>query len=89
MRLGLIARAETRRGLGIQCRNFFDHMPVERVLRIDMPRPDGPVDKGWYPGAWPIDYDDQNHALNENLVRQWLDGLDAGRAALIVPEIIA
>ena len=41
-----------------------------------MPRPDGPVDKGWYPGAWPIDYDDQNHSLNENLVRQWLDGLD-------------
>lgn len=76
MKIGLIARAETRRGLGVQSRNFYDHMPVERVLRIDMPRPDGPVDKGWYPGAWPIDYDDQNHSLNENLVRQWLDGLD-------------
>ena len=76
MKIGLIARAETHRGLGVQSKNFYDHMPVDRVLRIDMPRPDGPVDKGWYPGAWPIDYDDQNHALNENLVRQWLDGLD-------------
>ncbi len=76
MKLGLIARAETSRGAAIQCKNFYDNMPIERVLRVDMPRPDGPVDKGLYPGAWPIDYNDQDHTLNENLVRQWLEGLD-------------
>lgn len=76
MRLGLIARAEVARGLAIQSKGFFDHMPVERVLLVKMAHPDCEVDPSWYPGAWPIEYDDLNHTLNENLVRQFLDGLD-------------
>lgn len=76
MRIGLIARCEIARGLAIQSKNFYDHMPVERVLLVRMPRPDCAEDPGWYPGAWPIQYDAIDHTLNENLVRQFLAGLD-------------
>lgn len=76
MRLGLIARCEEARGLAIQTKNFHDHMPVERTLLVRMPRADCIERPEWYPGAWPIQYDNINHQLNENLVRQWLEGLD-------------
>lgn len=76
MRIGLIARCEVARGLAIQSKNFYDNMPVERVLLVRMPRPDCREEPGWYPGAWPIQYDSIDHTLNENLVRQFLDGLD-------------
>lgn len=76
MKIGLIARCEEARGLAIQSKNFYDHMPVERVLLVRMPRADCIERPEWYPGSWPIQYDGINHQLNENLVRQWLDGLD-------------
>ena len=76
MRLGAIVRTEVARGLGIQSRNFVDHMPVERTLVIDMPRPDCPTDDSWCPNPTHITYDINRHVLDEQQVREWLDGLD-------------
>ncbi len=76
MRLGAIVRTEVARGLGIQSRNFVDHMPVERTLVIDMPRPDCPTDDSWCPNPTHIAYDINRHVLDEQQVREWLDGLD-------------
>lgn len=75
MKIGLIARAEYARGLAIQSRNFYDHMPVDRVLLVVMPRPD--CDQSMtYGGCQQIIYDDMNHTLDERVVREWMDGLD-------------
>lgn len=74
--IGLIARCEGARGIAIQSKGFFDHMPVERVLLVMMPRPDCVEYPGWYPGATRVAYDIQNHQLDETVVREWLSGLD-------------
>lgn len=76
MKIGLIARTEVARGLAIQSRNFHDHMPVDRVLVIDMPRADCARDETWYPNAWHAAYNDRNHTLDEMFVRSWMEGLD-------------
>lgn len=77
MRIGLIARSEIARGIAIQSRNFFDNMPVERVLLVRMPRPDCPERPEWYGDRYTdADYDPRHHRLDEELVRTWLDGLD-------------
>jgi len=76
MRLGLIARCEIARGIAIQSKNFYDNMPVDRVLLVRMPRPDCVVAPDWYQNATWASYDDKNHQLDETLVREWLDGLD-------------
>jgi hypothetical protein len=76
MRLGVIARTEIARGLAIQTRNFVEHMPVERTLVIDMPRPDCAVDDSWCPNPTHIAYEPKDHTLDEATVREWLDGLD-------------
>lgn len=76
MKIGLIARAEIARGIAIQSKGFYDHMPVERVLLVDMPRKDCEVDESWYPGATKALYNDRYHELDEALVRDWLAGLD-------------
>lgn len=78
VKIGLIARCEYARGLAIQSKNFYDHMPVERVLLVRYPSHllDCPERPEWYPGHFPIEYDSRFHQLNETLVRQFLEGLD-------------
>lgn len=71
MRLGLIARADSR-GLGIQTRSFHDHMRPAKTMVIDCPSAKPlPLRRDWYPDAtWikglptPRDF------------RTWLQGLD-------------
>lgn len=78
MKIGLIARCEVARGLAIQSKNFYDHMPVDRVLLVKHPHPNCETDSTWYPGATVARWDLSNndHRLDEALVREWLDGLD-------------
>lgn len=78
MKIGLIARCERWRGLGIQCRNFYDNIPVDKVLLIRMPAHTLDCDERpeWYPGATSIDYDNYHHELDERMVMDFLDGLD-------------
>ena len=77
MRIGLIARCEIARGLAIQSRNFYDNMPVDRVLLVVVPRPDCATAPEWYPtGTVVASYDPVRHELNEQTVREWLRGLD-------------
>lgn len=74
--IGLIARCEGARGLAIQSKGFYDHMPVERVLLVMMPKPDCVEYPDWYPGANRVAYDPVRHELDEVKVREWLRGLD-------------
>lgn len=76
MKIGLIARCEIARGLGIQSKNFFDHMPVERVLLVRMPRIDSAERPDWYPGCTEVRYNDYEHTIDETVAREWMDGLD-------------
>jgi hypothetical protein len=76
MKIGLIARSEIARGIAIQSKNFFDNMPVDKVLLVRMPRLDCVEDPSWYPGRTDAVYDPLNHQLEEDLVRGWLAGLD-------------
>ena len=76
IRLGLIARSEVARGIALQSRNFYDHMPVDDVLLVRMPRPDCKEAPEWYPGATHAAYDPIRHQLDEELVTDWLEGLD-------------
>lgn len=75
MKIGLIARSEYARGLAIQSKNFYDHMPVERVLLVHMPQPDCALADGWYPGARIID-SLPGHTLHKDTVMDWMRGLD-------------
>lgn len=74
-RIGLIAREERARGLAIQSKGFYDHMPVDRILVVDMPQPDGLLAEGWYPNATHLP-SLPGHTLDETKVRDWMDGLD-------------
>lgn len=76
MRLGLIARCEVARGIAIQSKNFYDHMPVDRVLLVRMPRPDCAEAPEWYDNVTMAPYNPLHHQLDETTVREWLEGLD-------------
>lgn len=76
MKIGVIARTEIARGLGIQTRNFAEHLPVAKTLIINMPTRDCAVDDSWCPDPTYANYDARNHTLDEQLVRRWLHGLD-------------
>lgn len=76
MKIGLIARCEIARGLAIQAKNFYDHMPVEKVLCVRMPRPDAAEQPSWYANRTDVRYDPRNHTLEDSIVLEWLDGLD-------------
>lgn len=76
MRIGLIARCEMARGLAIQARNFYEHMPVDSVLCVRMPRPDAPENPDWYRDRTDATYNPKNHTLDERIVRRWLKDLD-------------
>ena len=76
MRIGLIARCEIARGLAIQAKNFYDHMPVEKVLCVRMPRPDAAEQPSWYKNRTDVRYDPRGHTLEDSIVIPWLDGLD-------------
>ena len=51
-------------------------MPVDDVLLVRMPRPDCKEAPEWYPGATHAAYDPIRHQLDEELVTDWLEGLD-------------
>lgn len=71
MRLGLIARADSR-GLGIQTKAFHDNMAPAKTLVVDCPSAKPlPIRRDWYPGATWIK---GLPALPD--LRTWLDGLD-------------
>jgi hypothetical protein len=77
MQIGLIARAETARGLGVQTRNFFDHMPVASTLLVEMPNPDSTLDVDGYTGdVLRVPVDTRHHTLPEDPVRDWLRTVD-------------
>ncbi len=76
MKIGLIARCEVARGIAIQSKNFYDHMPVDRVLLVRMPRPDCAEAPEWYSNRTEVAYDPRLHQLDEQAVRKWLEGLD-------------
>lgn len=75
MKVGLIARGEDR-GLGTLTREFARHMRPERTLLVI---PDGVRDAGL---VTHVDWFDQptcvrcDGTLNEQVCREWLDGLD-------------
>ena len=71
MRLGLIARADSR-GLGIQCKAFHDQMRPTKTLVVDCPSANPlPLRKDWYPEATWV------HGLpGRKDFQGWLDGLD-------------
>lgn len=80
MKLGLIARCEDR-GLGNLTREFYEHMNPDRVLLV-LPHNELEKHTSWYPGATWAELDTKTvgnigtHFVNENLVREWLHGLD-------------
>lgn len=80
MKLGLIARCEDR-GLGNLTREFYEHMSPDRVLLV-LPHSDLDKHVMWYPGATWCELDVKtkgnvgSHFVDENLVREWLHGLD-------------
>lgn len=78
MKIGLIARCEYARGIAIQSRNFYDHMPVERVLLVRKQAVDLDCEERpeWYPGATHVTYDHLKHTIPEDACKEWLEGLD-------------
>lgn len=72
MRLGLIARADSR-GLGVQCKSIHDNLHPAKTLVVDCPSAKPlPLRRDWYPDATWI------HGLPTHAdFRSWLDGLDA------------
>lgn len=71
MRLGLIARADSR-GLGVQCKAFYDQMQPDRTLVVDCPSAQPlPLRMDWYPDATWV------HGLpTAKDLRWWLKDLD-------------
>ena len=76
MRLGLIARCEMARGLAIQGRNFYNNMPVDKVLCVRMPRTEGAECPEWYANRTDARYDMRAWSLDETVVKDWLRDLD-------------
>jgi hypothetical protein len=77
VRIGLIARSEYARGLAIQSKNFYDHMPVDKVLLVHMPNPDCALRDDWYDPSHTTIVDSlPGHTLDEHVVRSWMEGLD-------------
>lgn len=76
VKLGLIARCEIARGIAIQSKNFYDHMPVERVLLVRHPKPDTVEEPDWYDNRTEVRLDTKTYQLDEVTVRRWLEGLD-------------
>ena len=75
MKIGLIARAEVARGIAIQSKNFYDNMPVDRVLLVRMPQPDCAEAPEWYDNRTEVTYDPKHHQLDEPTVRRWFGSI--------------
>lgn len=71
MRLGLIARADSR-GLGIQCKAFYDQLRPHKTLVVDCPSAQPlPLRMDWYPDATWV------HGLPTTRdFRHWLQDVD-------------
>lgn len=76
MRIGVIARPETHRGLGIQCREFVRHMPVSKILQVDFPHVTGPRENYVGMNVMRCMYDTDKHTLSQHVVVDFLEGLD-------------
>lgn len=71
MRLGLIARADSR-GLGIQCKGVYDALRPARTMVVDCPSANPlPLRRDWYPDATWI-----NGLPTAPDFRSWLTGVD-------------
>lgn len=78
MRIGLIARGEKDRGLGVQSRNFANAMNPASVLHV-VPENENPGQA--YANETVVDYKPKDHSLPEAAARGWLEGLDVVFAA--------
>lgn len=78
LRLGLIARCETARGLAIQSKGIFDALDFAKVLlvRVQAHKRDCDEAPEWYPNAQHVTYDHLSHTLPQEEVMAWLEGLD-------------
>lgn len=76
LRLGLIGRPETHRGLGIQTQEFSRHMDVAKTLMVIMPTNTGPRNYSAFSAPMGIDYDPIYHRLPEHIMREFLQDLD-------------
>lgn len=59
---------------------FYDNVPVDRVLLVDVPGSGCDQGEGWYPGATDVTVK-PGPRLDEKVVREWLQGLDVVYAA--------
>ena len=76
MTWGLIARAESDRGLGVLTRLMADHLLPDKILVIRIPDSDYAQDvTRWPDGTVVVDWTGGD--LPEQVVRSFLDGLDA------------
>lgn len=76
MKIGVVARPETSRGLGIQTREVVNHLPVERVLQVNFPIPTGARQDYDHPRVQHATYDVTKHRLDLGLIEDFLRGLD-------------
>lgn len=76
MRIGLIGRPERFRGLGVQTQEFYKHMPVKKVLVVDMPTITGPRDMNVFSSPIVAKYNSINHSLPQDRMQEFLHGLD-------------
>lgn len=77
LRLGLIGRPETYRGLGVQTQEFARHMDVGRILQVNFPTNTGPRAVPAFPiPPTLVDYDNIHHQLDLRTVTEFLTGLD-------------
>lgn len=76
MRVGILARAELSRGLGIQTHEYARHLDPAKVLVVDVGRHETfPITPAAFPRATVVEMADDG-TLPERAVRKWLRGLD-------------
>lgn len=74
MKWGLIARAETGRGLGIQTYEMYRHLHPDRTMIVTT-KDTFPTDTSRFGKATVVKF--HNEQLHEPTVRHWMNGLDA------------
>lgn len=69
---GLIARAESDRGLGVLTRLMYEHLSPDRTLLVTVDH-DYVQETSAFPDATLVPFTGE---LDEQIVKEWLDGLD-------------
>jgi len=75
MRIGVVARPETQRGLGIQTRTFIEHMPVHRILQLDFPTKTG-FRTNYTGDVIRAAYNNITHSIDHGAITSFLHDLD-------------